>query len=49
MSKLFQGIDFKVISKWLGHSKLEITEKIYIDILSDYEKQQSNKVNLTLI
>ena len=34
------GIQKDVIAKWMGHTTTKTTEKYYIKILSDFEKQQ---------
>lgn len=37
------GIEKDVIAKWMGHTTTKTTEKYYIKILSDFEKQQIQK------
>ena len=32
-------------TKWLGHGNPATTKKYYIDVLSDFEKEQANKIN----
>lgn len=39
------GITDKTISKWMGHTTIQTTNKYYIKVLSDFEKQQANKLN----
>lgn len=36
------GIQQNVIAKWLGHTNVSTTNKYYIKVLSEYEKQQIN-------
>lgn len=37
------GIDIKIVQKWLGHSRLDTTASIYTHIHPDYEKSQAEK------
>lgn len=46
---LESGISIAVASKWLGHSNISVTAKIYTHILNDYEKEESLKFNLIKI
>lgn len=39
------GIPMKIISKYLGHRDVVVTEKIYIHLLLDYVNLQNNKLN----
>lgn len=39
------GISDKTISKWMGHTTIQTTNKYYIKVLSEFEKQQANKLN----
>lgn len=39
------GIDNKTIMKWLGHSKSEITNRIYIHVLPEHEKKEALKLD----
>lgn len=37
---LFQkGVDIKIISKILGHSKVEVTYNIYVHLIKDQESK----------
>lgn len=38
------GISDITIAKWMGHGNPSTTKKYYIDILSDFEKQQAKKM-----
>lgn len=40
------GISMKQTSVWMGHSSIKTTSKHYITILSDFEKQNVEKLNL---
>ena len=42
------GINEKVIAKWLGHTTTKTTQKFYIKVLSDFEKQEVNKLNQSI-
>ena len=39
------GINENTIAKWLGHGNPSTTKKYYIDVLSDFEKEQAQKIN----
>ena len=39
------GINENTIAKWLGHGNPSTTKKYYIDVLSDFEKEQASKIN----
>ena len=39
------GINENTIAKWLGHGNPSTTKKYYIDVLSDFEKEQAEKIN----
>lgn len=39
------GIPLKVISKYLGHSSVAVTEKIYVHLLKEHLELQSEKLN----
>lgn len=39
-----QGVDDTVIQKWVGHSSVTTTQRIYIHVLSDQERLQMQKV-----
>ena len=39
------NIPVKIVQKWLGHAKINITLDTYTHIQSDFEKQQSKKIN----
>ena len=41
------GITDKTISKWMGHTTIQTTNKYYIKVLSDFEKQQASLLNST--
>lgn len=38
------GIDIEVISKWLGHSTSRVTSEIYIDVQSEFERKEFEKL-----
>lgn len=40
------GIQPKVIQKWMGHSKLDITERIYNHVQTELENSEANKFTL---
>lgn len=40
-----QNVGLKTMQKWLGHTKVETTEKIYVDVLSDQELRDAEKVS----
>ena len=42
------GIQQNVIAKWLGHSNVSTTNKYYIKVLSDYEKQQIKNLEINI-
>lgn len=42
------GIQPKTIAKWMGHSSVMTTNKYYIKVLSDFEKEEASKFNLKL-
>lgn len=42
---LEKGVSLKIVSKWLGHTTTKTTEKHYIRILSEFEKQEKNKID----
>lgn len=39
------GIPMKVISKYLGHSSVTVTENIYVHLLKDHLKSEGDKLN----
>lgn len=39
------GVSEKVIAKWMGHTSTKTTQKFYIKVLSDFEKQEVDKIN----
>lgn len=39
------GINEKVIAKWMGHTSTKTTQKFYIKVLSEFEKQEISKFN----
>ncbi len=40
-----KGISEKVIAKWMGHTSTKTTQKFYIKVLSEFEKQEISKFN----
>jgi integrase len=36
-------IPLTVVKKWLGHSRITTTEKIYTHVMTDFEREQGNK------
>ena len=39
------GVSEKVIAKWMGHTTTKTTQKFYIKVLSEFEKQEADKLN----
>lgn len=42
---LEQGVSIRVVQKWLGHSKLDTTAKIYVHVLSKFEYEECQKLD----
>lgn len=42
---LEQGVSIRVVQKWLGHSKIDTTAKIYTHVLSTFEREECQKLN----
>lgn len=42
---LEHGVSIRVVQKWLGHSKLETTAKVYIHVLSKFEFDECKKLD----
>lgn len=40
-----KGINLKQVSKWLGHTNINITNEIYTHINDDFEQNETNKFN----
>lgn len=40
-----KGISVNVVSKWLGHTTTKTTERHYIKILTEFERQEKNKLD----
>jgi len=40
------GVSIRVVQKWLGHSRLDTTAKIYVHILSAFELSEAEKVKI---
>lgn len=38
------GIALKTIQAWLGHSSMDITEKIYLHLINDFQRQEAHKL-----
>lgn len=38
------GISLKTIQAWLGHSSIDITEKIYLHLINDFQRQEAQKL-----
>jgi len=43
---LESGVDKKVIQKWLGHAKFDMTVNVYSHVLDDFEMSQITKINI---
>lgn len=41
---LEQGVSIRVVQKWLGHSKIDTTAKIYTHVLSTFEREECQKL-----
>ena len=41
---LEQGVSIRVVQKWLGHSKIDTTAKIYTHVLSSFEREECQKL-----
>ena len=42
---LESGVSIRVVQKWLGHSRIDTTSKIYTHILSSFEYEECKKLN----
>lgn len=42
---LEKGVSMRVVQKWLGHSRIDTTSKIYTHILSKFELEEVEKLN----
>ena len=37
------GIEPKIIAKWMGHTNYQTTNKYYVKVLTEFERQETNK------